>query len=319
MSPGGSLAGSPGGSLAGSLAAALLATLARPAWWALALAGFLVRGGFLVVFLPLVQLPSVAGLANAVGPTLVGFVFGGPSVPFLVLVGTIALAAIAWLLAGGLLGGSLDLALIREAAAEEELEDRDAPRFGGARRAFALRAIAHGPTAAVLAWGAVRVVDAAYQELIRPGDPAIPVAVRVALRIPEIVALLAVAWGVGEAVGGAAVRHLAWGASVPRALGRAGRTLVRPSGVVTFVVTNASFGAVVLASATASGVAWDHLRVVLVDGGTGNEIRLALILFSLTWAGGLWLLALAAAWRATAWTFEVARHLPARTAEPSTL
>jgi hypothetical protein len=303
-------------SLAASLAASLLATLTRPAWWAMALAGFLVRGGILVLLLPIVALPTVAGLANAFAPTLVGFIFGGPSVAFLVTVGSIALAAIAWLVVGGLLGGGLDLALVRGAAADEELDAVEPPRAGGPGRAFVLRVIGHLPTGAAIALGAVRLVEASYEELIRPGSPSIPVAVRVALRIPEIVALLAATWVVGEALGGLAVRHLAWGASVPAAIGRAVRSLIRPAALATLVLTNGALAAVIAGSATAAGIAWDHLRVVLLDGATGNEVRLALVVFSLTWMAGLWLISITVAWRSTAWTFEVARHLPARTIEP---
>jgi hypothetical protein len=302
-------------SLAGSLAASLLATLTRPAWWAMALAGFLARGGILVLLLPIVTLPTVAGLANAFGPTLVGFVFGGPSASFLIAVASIGLATLAWFVAGGWLGGGLDLALVRDAARDEELEAAAPPRSGGPGRAFVARVIAHLPTGAVVALGAVRLVDASYGELIHPGSPSIPIALRIALRIPEIVALLVATWVVGEALGGLAVRHLAWGASVPGAVGRAIRSLVRPSALATLVLTNGALAAVIVGSATAAGIAWDHLRVLLLDGATGNEVRLALIVFSLTWTAGLWLISLAVAWRSAAWTFEVARHLPGRTIE----
>jgi hypothetical protein len=300
----------------GSLAAALLATLSRPAWWAMALAGFLLRGGLLLVLLPIVRLPTTAGLANELGPVLVGFVFGGPSVPFLVLVGTVAGGTVLWLVAGGLLGGWLDLAMVRETAVAEELDGvppslaGDAGTAHNAVRAFLVRVLAHLPTAVVLAWGAVSLVDAAYQELIRPGDPALPVPVRVALRIPAVVGLLIAAWVLGEAVGGLAVRHLAWGASLPRAMGRAVRAIARPSALATLILTNGVVAAAVLGSGVAASVAWEQLRIVLLDGGTGGELRLALIFFSLTWIAGLWLIALAATWRATAWTFEVARQLP---------
>lgn len=310
-----SMAGSMAGSLAGSLAAALLATLTRPRWWAMALAGFLVRGGVLVMLLPIVRLPTPAGLANDLGPTLVGFVFAGPSAGFLLLVGSVVAGLLAWTVAGGLLGGWLDLALVREAAAEDELEDAPKPDAGDAGRAFAARVAAHVPTVAILAWGAIRLVDASYQELIHPGDTSIALPVRVALRIPEVVGLLVTAWVLGEAAGGLAVRRLAWGASLPRALGSAVRALVRPSALVTLLLTNGVLVAVIFGSATAAAVTWDLLRIALLDGGTGGEIRLALIVFSLTWVAALWLLSLAVTWRATAWTFEVARHLPPRAIE----
>ncbi|MCI0584717.1 MAG: hypothetical protein L0227_17815 [Chloroflexi bacterium] len=302
-------------SLAGSLAASLLATLARPAWWPMALAGFLVRGGILVAILPIVTLPTVAGLANAFAPALVGFVFGGPSPSFVAAVAAIVVAVLGWLVLGGLVGGGLDLALVRDAARDEELEAVAAPRFGGPGRALAVRVMAHLPTGAAIAVGAYRLVEASYAELIRPGDPAIPVALRVALRIPEIVALLAATWLIGEAIGGLAVRHIAWGASVPASLGRAIRSLARPSGLATLVITDGVLAAVIAGSATAAAITWDHLRVVLMDHGPASEVRPALIVFSLTWIAGLWLIALAVAWRSTAWTFEVGRHLPARTLE----
>ncbi|MEW5991612.1 MAG: hypothetical protein AB1736_09770 [Chloroflexota bacterium] len=295
-------------SLAGSLAASLLATLARPAWWAMALAAFLIRGGILVVFLPIVALPTVAGLANAFAPALVGFVFGGPSTAFIAAVAAIVLAALAWLAVGGLVGAALDLALVRDAARDDDLEAGVRPGGGGPGRAFAVRLIAHLPTAAALGVGAVHLVEATYTELIHPGDPALPVAARVVLRIPEIVALLAATWLLGEAIGGLAVRHLAWGASVPAAIGRAIRSLVRPSGVATLIVTNAVLMATIAGSAAAAAIAWDHLRIVLMDGGPANEARLAILVFSLTWIAGLWLISLAVAWRSTAWTFEVGRR-----------
>ena len=70
----------------GTLITALLVTLARPSTWVLALAAFLVRGGILVLCLPIVILPTPVGIANLVGPTLVDVVFGGMSM------GVVALA-----------------------------------------------------------------------------------------------------------------------------------------------------------------------------------------------------------------------------------
>jgi hypothetical protein len=303
------------GSVTGSLAASLLATLTRPGSWAMGLAGFLVRGGILLVLLPIVRLPTTAGLANDLGPTIVGFVFGGPSAEFLVLAGTIVALTLAWLVAGGLLGAALDLSLIRAAVGDEELDDVPRPGSGDPPRAFAARVVAHLPTAAVLAWGAVRLVEATYQELIRPGDPGIPVALRVALRVPDVVVALIGTWVLGEALGGLAVRHLAWGHGLRRALSGAIRSLARPTALGTMLITNGALAAAILALTTAAGAAWNNLRIVLLDGGKPGEVGLALAFFSLVWVAGLWLLSIATAWRATAWTFEVARRLPVRTLE----
>ncbi|MEO7664343.1 MAG: hypothetical protein ABIV26_04400, partial [Candidatus Limnocylindrales bacterium] len=201
----------------------------------------------------------------------------------------------------------------REAAADEELEDRPAPLHGSAGEALAIRLLAHLPTAAVLAVGSVRLVGETYQELIHPGDPAVPVVVRVALRVPDVVGALVVAWLAGETIGGLAVRHLAWGSGVARAFRRAVGSAVRPSGIATLVVTAVVLVAVLTGSGLAVNVAWEHLRAALVDRTTRTEAVLALGLFLTTWAGGLWLTSLALAWRSAAWTFEVARHLPPRT------
>jgi len=305
-------------SLAGSLLASLLATLTRPAWWPIALVGFLVRGGLAAVLVPVVSLPTVAGLANAFGPALVGFVFGGPSTAFLIAVGSTVAALLAWLVGAGLLGAYLDLVLVRETAEDEEVEAARRPHWPGLGRAFAVRLAAHVPTVAVLGVGAVRLVDATYQELTHPGDPAIPIPIRIALRIPETVGLFVAAWALGEAVGGLAVRHLAWGASARASLGLAVRGLVQPSALVTLVGTDLVLGAVVVASGTAAGITWGRLGIVLADGRPAPEVELALLVFSLTWTAGLWLIALAVAWRSTAWTFEVARRQPPRTIDPPT-
>ena len=77
-----------------ALAGALLATLATPATWPLALAAFLVRGGLLVVVLPIVVLPSPVGLGNLLAPTLMTVVFRGVSVGVVVIVGLVVLAIV---------------------------------------------------------------------------------------------------------------------------------------------------------------------------------------------------------------------------------
>ncbi len=304
-------------SAGGALGASLLAVLVHPRWWVLALAGFLVRGGLILLLLPLISLPTTAGLANALGPTLVGFVFGGPSPAFLVLVGTVVGGLALWLALGSVTGAALDLALVREAGANEELEDRERPTAGDLWTALLLRWLAHLPTVMVIAWGAAPLVDAAYEELIRPGDPTLPVAVRVILRVPEIVGLLVGAWVAGEAVGGLAIRHLAWGAGVRPSLVRAARSLVRPSALAVLVLTNAALALAVLVGGLAVWVAFDHLRIVLLDDGTALAQWIGLGLLSTAWLGTAWLVSLATAWRSAAWTFEIGRRRPTRTIDPA--
>jgi hypothetical protein len=300
-----------------SFAGATREVLAHPDWWVVALAGFLVRGGFVLILLPIVPLPSTVALANALGPTLLGFVFGGVSPAFIVLVATMILVFVAWLVVGGLVGAVLELGLIRDVlVGNGPVPDR---RSVGPWRALVVRWLAHLPTLAVAAWGAAPLVDAAYQELIHPGDPALPVAIRVMLRVPQVVGLLVLAWAAGEAVGGAAVRHLVSGASIRRSMLRGVVSVVRPSGLALLVLTDAVFVAILLAGGVALAAAFEQLRLVLAPGTWPLVIGLSLGLVSAGWLALLWLASVVVAWRGVAWTWSIgsARGTIGRDAETS--
>lgn len=309
-----------------ALVASLFATLGRPRWWVLALAGFLVRGGLLVVLVPLVELPSAAGLANLLGPVVIGFAFGNTPPAIVLLVGWAAAAAIAWLLASTILGAWFELALAREAAEDDELERAlpsplgEAHRGGGGGsaagpwlvgRAVVARLLAHVPTAVVLAVGALRIGEATYAELIGPGDGTLPVALRVILRVPETVLLLVAVWLAGEAVGGYAVRRVAVGEPVGSALRSAFRgVLGRGSGLATLVATAVpavAAGAIVV---VALGQVWEQLRATILDDSSPLAVLGTIWVLAGVWFAGLWLLSLATAWRSAAWSFEAFRRDP---------
>src|SRR5215212_8700589 len=111
-------------SWAGSMQAALVASAGRPRWWALALAAFLVRGGFVVVLLPLISLPSAAALATAFAPTIETLALGRPTIES-ALVGAAIITLIAGVIgAAAYIGSWLDDTLAREAEVAEELELR---------------------------------------------------------------------------------------------------------------------------------------------------------------------------------------------------
>ena len=184
--------------LIGVVVGSALAVLEHPRWLFLGLAGFLVRGGLLVLLIPIVFVPTTAAVANLLGPTLVGFVFGGASTGFLVFVGSIVGGLAAWLILGGLAGAALDLELIRAAAGTEDLDGLPTPASSGPGSAVIARWLAHAPTVAVILAGAAPLVDATYQELIHPGEPTLSVPVRVLLRVPLLVVGLVAAWFAGE-------------------------------------------------------------------------------------------------------------------------
>jgi len=187
---------------------ALLSTLARPRWWAMSLAAFLVRGGVLLILLPIVALPSIAGLAAAFGQVLVGFVFGEPSTAALLLAGVLVLAIATWLVASANVGAWLDIALAREAAEDEDLlATGPALERVAAHRAAGARLLAHLPTAVAIAFAAGRIIDVGYAEFIQPGNPTTPILLRVAAREHRI--QLDRSWMVGDILDDVEAGHAA--------------------------------------------------------------------------------------------------------------
>jgi hypothetical protein len=290
-----------------------LGALSAPAAWPLALVGFLARGGLLLFLLPIIVLPTPAGVANVVAPWLVPFVFGQVSVEAVAIIAITIAAALGWVVVGGILGAWADVALFREAAANEELGFGPivpAPRHRGALQVFVIRLIAHAPLALALAWGAARIGQAGYRELVNPLEVVSPLAVRVISAVPDAVALVLVTWLVGEAAGGLAARHFVLGgASRGRSIREGYLDLVRhPSSLGTLVVTTIGLLVTLVPSVVAAGVGWSWVRFVLLGGAVASEAVAATVLFVVLWLGGLALAAGVGAWRSYAWTAEWLRH-----------
>ena len=294
------------GTWAASMQAALAASLGRPRWWVLALAAFLVRGGVVLVLLPLVSLPSAPALATALAPTIEALALGRQSLEG-ALVGTAIVGGVLAALAVAALTGSwLDNALTTEAVASDELDLWPPSAPPSAWRALGIRLAAHLPTFIALGYATVRLVVATYQDLLSPGDPSIPIALRVLSRAPDAVIIATIAWLLGEALGGIAARRMAEGAGFGQALRGGLGDLVRLRGVATFVVTDAVVLAMVLVLVAVVGRAAEHLRAYLLGGADDVSLAAALFLLVTTWVLALALLGAALAWRATAWTIETA-------------
>lgn len=272
----------------------------------MALAAFLIRGGIVVVVLPLVSLPTVAQLSTILAPAIETVVLGGQTLAG-VLVGGVTLAA-ALIVLGlcGLGGAWFDLALARDAADDEDLE-LPRPVDLSAATAFRLRLVAHLPTALALAYAAVRIVALTYDELTSPGDATVSVVTRVFDRAPEAVALVALAWLVGETVGALAVRRAATGATARRALLESIRQLLRPRGLATLVATSVVILAIAVPFLLALGRTWEHVRTYVLAQVDPVPLVAALVLLVGTWILGLSVLGVGLAWRASAWTLEAAR------------
>ncbi len=303
----------------GGFSEALLTTLGRPRLWALALAAFLVRGGILVMILPIVILPTPSGLTNAFGPAVTGLALGGAGTDLIVLIVAVVGGAVFALIAGALLGAWLEATLIDDVARTDDVVDSWAadaraldPRASGTRgrivRGAAVHLLAHAPLVAVLAWGIPGVVAAGYAELILPQEMVTPLVLRIAGRVPETVGLIVGTWLAAEVVGGLAARELALGRAVPRALfAGLGQIVRRPaSAVATFFVTQVVVLALLVPGLLGSGTAWDRVRILLSDGivttADGLGLALSLFVFVALWLGAFVLTGLATALRAVAWT-----------------
>jgi hypothetical protein len=298
------------GTWAASMRVALAASLGRPRWWVLALAAFLVRGGIVVVLLPLVSLPSAPALATALAPTVEALAISRQSLEGALLATAVLTGFVGILALAAFIGSWLDTALSREAETSDELDLRPALDPPSAWRALGVRLVAHLPTFLALGYAAVRLVIATYQELLSPGVPSIPIALRVLARAPDAIVVATVAWLIGEALGGIAARRLAEGQGPRQALRGGLGDLLRLRGVATFVVTDAIVVAVVLLLISVVGRAADHVRVYLLDRADDVSLAAALFLLVTTWVLSLAVLGAALAWRATAWTTEAAPRQP---------
>ena len=121
-----------------TLATSFFATLAHPSTWVLALVGFLVRGGIILVLAPVVVIPSAVGLANVITPTVTTIAFHGLGGDVIVLITGSILVAAAWLVLGGLAAAASEAEGVRIVAADEDVAG-PASAAGYAHRWVSLR------------------------------------------------------------------------------------------------------------------------------------------------------------------------------------
>ena len=301
--------------------AAVLVSVGRPAWWLMALATFLLRGGIVIVVLPIMTLPSALALSNAFAPIVVPLALGRVE-PMLVL-GPLAVVALllAWLIVGGRVAAAIDIALVREASAAA-VDEGVAPAAGPsgtsrqasalAWRVLAIRLIAWLPLALAVGLGVARIVEVAYVELTRPVDVSTPLVIRVAGEVVSHLGLIVIAWALGEVVGGVATRRATL---TPDPHGRAlawavGTTAARPlSWLVPWIGTTVLLFAVMGATLAAAAFTWARAVDQLSDR-FGNPFLalLTLLLFVGLWLAAMLLGGAILAVRSTAQTFEHVRR-----------
>ena len=294
-----------------SLLTAALIVLARPATWALALVGFLARGGIVVLLLPIVVVPTPSGVADVVAPAVTPTYLGaGPTEPFIALLTGIVLLVSAWLVLGGLAGAWADVELVREVVADDDYPVRlPVERRHPAAAAFVVRLLSSIPLAIALTVAGVEIVSASYAELTSPVEVVTPLFVRILSDVPGAISLVVITWALCEAAGGAAVRYLLLrGESIPGALRNGWLDFIRRPvmTVTTLLVTDAGVIAALLTTVLAARVAWSSARYALLARDL-VETPIAVVVLVAIWLGGLVLVGVATAWRAASWTLEVAR------------
>lgn len=271
----------------------------------MALAAFLVRGGILVILLPILSVPTAAAVVTTFSPLAEAIVLGRPSLEGAVLGSAAILAVLAALVAAGLAGAWLDLALVRAAAEDEDVDAGWRPIHASATEALAIRLTAHLPTILAIGYGFLRTLTVAYEEFTSPSDNGVLIFDRVVGRVPEVVVLVVLAWLIGEAVGSLAVRRTAAGMRTAPALLASARQVVGLRGLATLALTSVVLLALVVPFELVVGRAWEHLRGYLIDGADAVQLGAALVLLVATWVLGLAIVGAGLAWRATAWTAEV--------------
>jgi hypothetical protein len=290
-----------------AMGAALLATTRRGRWWIAALATFLVRGGLLALLPAIVLVPTPAGLALHLDPGLTGDAPGDVTSVLVGIVVRLVVAAAIVLVATTALGARIEGDLVADAATDEELGLAGGHRSVPFGRAIVARLATHLPTLAALGFGGLGLTNAAYGELVSPSGAG-SLAERVAMRAPLPLLAIGVAWLLGEAWGGLALRRLVAGDSLGRALGRGLVGVVRPTGLATLGLTSLAVALPAAALWLAASRAFDRLWPLVIDRADPWFVVIALGLLAGTWGAGLWLLAIGLAFRSAAWTAEGLRE-----------
>ncbi len=287
-----------------------------------ALAGFLLRGGIVVLLLPSVVLPSVIGLAGATGVDAFG-IDGHPTTWLFEMVAIASAAAALYLILALVAGSLIDVWLVGAALDPEgrgTSRPRSLPDLGILLDLAAIRGICAAPVAAVIVWAGSRIYTAAYNELTTPSNLVTPLAVRVVESAADAVLVVGLAWLASEVVGAIAVRRLILlNTGVRQSIGGALAQLVRRPislGATVVVSYGASLVATGLATAaTATAFEWcrvaarnqEAIAVTIVS--TTRDFRpvvfiLAAAVLCCAWAAALALSGVASAWRSAALTGE---------------
>jgi hypothetical protein len=282
-----------------------------------ALAGFLVRGGILVLLVPSVVLPSVLGAAAVTGVDAFG-IDGRPTTWLYQVAAVVAVAAAIWLLLAFIVGSLVDAWLIDAAldtVGGAPGRARPLPSLKILLDLAGVRAVCALPLIVVGYWAGSRIYTVSYNELTAPTNLETPMVLRVFEGAADAIAVLGLAWLASEVIGAIAVRrtvlldHGIW-----QSLGGAAVQLVRrPLSYAATVIV--SYGASAVATvlsilATAAAFDWCNAAARSQAASTLDFRPVVFILtafsLGLAWVFSLAVSGIASAWRSAAFTEETA-------------
>jgi hypothetical protein len=311
-----------------SLGIAAAVVFADPRLWLVGAAAFLLRGGWLLLAVPIWVLPSPVAITSLLGPDAISP--GGPSLRAVTVAIAVALGVLL-MAAGAVMGGALaDLASMERFVEDPETASLRSDRMGrqlGTRQRLHLALEAAGiqatmllPAAIVAVYLVVGLVDAVTLEFLVPGSLAVPLALRVVSAVAGPLALLAVLVVAGDLLATIISRRLMArrlgvlrpepGPPAPGAVVSGLGQLVRhPGSVLASAALAWLITIALLAPALAAVVvAWGGTRAMFLaqprelDPGFIAGWTVVTVLFVALWCAAILLAGVASAMRAAVWS-----------------
>jgi hypothetical protein len=267
-----------------------------------ALAGLLARGGIVPFALPIVVLPTMTGLATALGPVVISIALGQPNADVARLVALVVGSFCAWLthpLLGAVRTSSSSTGWPSTSPTATPPVAASADRRPRGRRC----ASPSEPSPTCPCCSSPAGARSPHRGHPPGADPArrsrVPLSCascsgRLGLR------RLSLAWLAGEAVGELAARGVVMdGHSAARALGGALADAARdiPATLATLLLGTIGLLMLVAPPTLAASVAWTGLRDVLLGDGSSAAALAGAMVLALAWLGLLVLAGIAATWR----------------------
>jgi hypothetical protein len=200
----------------GNVALAIAIVIGEPRLWILGIAGFLFRGGWLVLAVPIWTMPSPVAVTTLIGADAIGT--GGVTPGLVTVIAAIFVVVVLILVVSAVGSAWVDLLGFEHFVRERETADLRAGRqpvalSAGNRRGVVLRLVslyagALVPAAAALIVAAIGIGQATYQDFLLPGRLEVPLLLRVAGAATAPLLVLALLLVAAEVIASVGTRRL---------------------------------------------------------------------------------------------------------------